>query len=355
MEFYYKITIVRSYNIIIAYGKWAGLFSSVEWRKSQSAADELFTKGLAQSTVRTYSSGVSRYLSYCREVGRAALPTNEELISGFVAKLAKEKLTYASIQTYLSAIRHHHIASGLGDPKIFQMSRLEYILKGIRREAAHSSAMKRSRDRQPLTPHSMKKLFEEWKKLPVVSDAKMLWAAACLAYFGFLRVGEFTSPTTKTFDKNAHLSMTDITVDNPAEPTMLFVRLKQSKTDQLRHGVTIVLGKSHKFPLCPLSAMLGYLVVRGRSEGPLFMWKDGTFLTRANFVTAVKEACVTAGLDAANFNGHSFRIGAATTAASRGMEDCMIKTLGRWESDSYQRYIKIPRQELANYTRILAS
>ena len=92
-----------------------------------------------------------------------------------------------------------------------------------------------------------------------------------------------------------------------------------------------------------------------RFVGPLFIWKDGLFLTRAKFVAAVKKSCEKAGLDASEFNGHSFRIGAASTAASRGMEDCMIKTLGRWESDAYQRHIKIPRKELADYTKILAS
>ena len=60
----------------------------------------------------------------------------------------------------------------------------------------------------------------------------------------------------------------------------------------------------------------------------------------------------TAGVDASDFSGHSFRIGAATTATSRGVEDNMIKTLGRWESDAYPRCIKIP---LAYFTKILAS
>lgn len=87
-----------------------------------------------------------------------------------------------------------------------------------------------------------------------------------------------------------------------------------------------MLRKSDQFPLCPLTAMLSYLVVRGNSAGPLFIWKDGLFLTRANFVAAVRQVLESAGLDASDFNGHNFRIGAATTAASRGMEDCMIKT-----------------------------
>ena len=68
----------------------------------------------------------------------------------------------------------------------------------------------------------------------------------------------------------------------------------------------------------------------------------------------VKKALEITGADASEFNGLSFRIGVASTAAANGMEDSLIKTLGRWECDAYQRYIKIPREELANYTSLLA-
>ena len=59
------------------------------------------------------------------------------------------------------------------------------------------------------------------------------------------------------------------------------------------------------------------------------------------------------GLQASEFTGHSFRIGAATTAARKGMEDSLIQTLGRWKSAAYLAYIKIPRQELAGVARRL--
>ena len=69
----------------------------------------------------------------------------------------------------------------------------------------------------------------------------------------------------------------------------------------------------------------------------------------------VKKALQLAGTDASDFNGRSFRIRAASTAAANGMEDSLIKILGKWENEVYQRYIKIPRQELANYTVMLSS
>ena len=40
-------------------------------------------------------------------------------------------------------------------------------------------------------------------------------------------------------------------------------------------------------------------------------------------------------VDQRKYCGHSFLIGAATTAATKGIEDSVIKTLGRWESVAY--------------------
>ena len=47
------------------------------------------------------------------------------------------------------------------------------------------------------------------------------------------------------------------------------------------------------------------------------------------------------GLEAEQYAGHSFRIGAATTA---DVNDALIKTLGRWKSDAYTLYVRVPRK-----------
>lgn len=70
---------------------------------------------------------------------------------------------------------------------------------------------------------------------------------------------------------------------------------------------------------------------------------------------AIRTALNSAGVDQQKYCGHSFRIGAATTAAARGIEDSVIKTLGRWESVAYLQYVRIPREQLSGVTCQLAA
>ena len=61
------------------------------------------------------------------------------------------------------------------------------------------------------------------------------------------------------------------------------------------------------------------------SEGKApFCFIDERFLTRQRFVDEVRKALHQAGIDQPKYCGHSFCIGAATTTATRGMEDSLI-------------------------------
>ena len=78
------------------------------------------------------------------------------------------------------------------------------------------------------------------------------------------------------------------------------------------------------------------------------MLKNGRPLSRETLVRKLREALGSIGVDVSCYSGHSFRIGAATTAASVGIEDSLIKTLGRWESAAYLLYVRVPRDKLAS-------
>ena len=72
-------------------------------------------------------------------------------------------------------------------------------------------------------------------------------------------------------------------------------------------------------------------------------------VTREVFVDKVRSALSILGYDASIYAGHSFRIGAATTAAEHGIEDSVIKMLGRWESSAYQLYVRTSGRRLRQY------
>ena len=85
--------------------------------------------------------------------------------------------------------------------------------------------------------------------------------------------------------------------------------------------------------------MLPYLAVRGTRPGPLFVTEKGMPLTRQIFSSKIDNVLTRLHIDPIQYNTHSFRIGAATTAAQACIADSHFKTLGRWKSDAFQRYV----------------
>ena len=77
-------------------------------------------------------------------------------------------------------------------------------------------------------------------------------------------------------------------------------------------------------------------------------------LSKSKFVDHVRDGLRKANLPAQDYAGHSFRIGAATTAAVMGLEDSAIQTLGKWESSSFRRYIRQDPHFLASVSPTLA-
>ena len=77
-----------------------------------------------------------------------------------------------------------------------------------------------------------------------------------------------------SFDPNQHLSLKDVTTDRKECPNCIYVRKKESKTDPFRAGVAVYLHKTGQ-RLCPVVALLSFLVVRGKEDGPLFQLRGG--------------------------------------------------------------------------------
>ena len=245
------------------------------------------------------------------------------------------------------------ITLGLPEPREFSsLPCLRLVQAGIQRVYAEQEKQV-ARIRLPITPSILRKMHGYWNTQASDPDVRMLWAASALFFFGFFRSGEITVPSLSSYRASHHLSWGDVAIDNPTTPEILRVRIKRSKTDQLGKGADVYVGKTG-CSICPVAAVLSYMATRGDKEGAIFQFHNGQPLTKAQFTQRVRSTLQAVGLPCEDFSGHSFRIGAATAAARAGIEDSMIRTLGRWSSSAYLMYIRIPSVQLARFSQSLA-
>ena len=226
---------------------------------------------------------------------------------------------------------------------------LRLLLRGIKRTIGLSS-----RRRLPITMSVMRQLKGALADdLQIASQDKlMLWSAFTLAFFGFLRSSEFTSPSPTHFNPLVHLACSDISFTSDGS---LVLQLKASKTDPFRMGCSITLAPSGR-SVCAVRAMHHYLAHRppGNST-PLYIFSSGQFLTRDKVTAILRLQLQHLGFATESYAPHSFRIGAATTAAEAGLPPWLIQTLGRWSSNCYTQYIRTPASILHTVPAQLAA
>ena len=199
--------------------------------------------------------------------------------------------------------------------------------------------------RLPITPMLLRRLRDHWGS-GESGHNEVLWAVACICFFGFFRLGELLNP-------GGRLKWEDISFDHPSKPTMMKIHLSTSKCDQYGHGTDVFIGQTSN-ALCPITACLAFLRVRGTEPGPFFVTRDGNPVRKEKFIAEVRKVLARTGLCPEQYAGHSFRIGAATAAAIAGVEDSTIQTLGRWNSAAFLTYIRTPARQLAAVSTTIA-
>ena len=279
-------------------------------------------------------------------------PVTEHLLCCFAVHVADEGLSPQTVKAYLAAVRNTQLSLGLPDPRDqSSLAILKRVQAGICRSRASRPQTRKAR--LPITAVLMARI-----KTALESSANpekcLLWAVCCSAFFGFFRLGELLPPSRSGVDPAGYLTWGDVAVDNQEKPTMVRFHLRRSKTDQFGRGADIVVGRTGR-NLCPVTAVLHYISRSGEHSGPFFLTSQKLPLTKPEFVAEVRKVLETLGLPAESYAGHSFRIGAATTAALVGMEDSSIQLLGRWQSAAFLRYIRTPQDRLAALSTSLAT
>ena len=283
-------------------------------------------EAIATSTRATYTSAHRSFIHFaimyhCLGPDSSLLPASEDTLMLFTTFLAST-LKPQSIKVYLFGVRNLHLEHGFPDP-LPDALQLRCLLRGIKRLKGAS------RDtRLPVTP-SLLRRFHCLLHLAHYNHI-MLWAAILVAFFGFLRSSELLA-----------LQHEDILRRSEG----FHIIIKASKTDPFRHGVTVKLSFSGDSTLCAVTALDRLLAVSPSRQGLLFCFENKTPLTRRHLNTLIRELASCTGICSQQYSSHSFRIGAASTAAAAGIPDWNIQALGRWSSDCYQRYIHLPNTD----------
>lgn len=209
---------------------------------------------------------------------------------------------------------------------------IKKLLKGIQNVKGKADC------RLPITRDILHKIIMATDHVvPSFPKAVMCKAMFLLAFHGFLRVGEFT--TTASNDSSHVLQVGDAQFSDDGSSLLVTITFYKHSAQQ---PITLDISRATNPLLCPVRTLRTYLDTYGHTVGPLFQFMDGKPVPYAFFMKTLDALLSFLGLDRRLYRGHSFRIGAATTAAANGVSEIVIQKMGRWKSDAVKRYIRMP-------------
>ena len=312
------------------------LNDNVIWCILEEQKQNFLRNSLAPNTVKLYTTGLRHYIRFCREINTNLLPLNEVILENFCVALSS-RVRAKSIKNYLCGIQL--FASINGDAaRIKDMVKVHYVIRGVKRS---QGAWHKRPPKAPITFAQLKCILAHISTFVSVHNKYMMSAAVLTAFFGLLRVSEYTTDSPHIYDPLVHLCLNDVSINFHRQ--LLLVTIKASKTDPFREGLQIRLTATNHH-LCPVTAMVRFLAVRGQQQGPLFRFENGRFLTRSH-VTAILKVCFPG---VVTISTHSFRRGGASALAASGVPQYVIQIMGRWRSDAFLRYVELPDTFFSN-------
>lgn len=294
----------------------------------------LIDKSFTPATHAAYQQGLVAFQDFCSIHGISSqLPTTEQNVARFVAYMSLSGKAAATAKNYLAGLSAYHKINSLPDPTNTFLIRT--LLRGLTRSSAKGD------NRYPITLERLQAL------LPTLSlvckdtyEACLFKAAFSLAFFGFLRVSEMLGQTSTGGSRRGPLQLKDVSIDLVS----LSVKLSGSKTNQTGRPEMVIIHKEFKNQeFCPINLMEKYVQAHPKNSNTLFVHFNGSPVTRYQFQAVLKKSAHCLKWQVSGFTSHSFRIGAATSAAAKGVPVEEIMRKGRWKSAAVASYIRLDR------------
>ena len=203
-------------------------------------AQRYFKQSVSKSTINAYKRAWSQYVTFSQLSGvdnyiNLCNSELEDHVVLFATHCASQlHLSSQTIKGYMSGISFHYLLSSKNTSPLtysngLPFRKLDMVLKGIKRTCGGNGGK-----REPITLDMLCKFIKVLKNgLYGHYVDTMLAAVFCVAFFGFLRCGEFTTKSD-TFDPSMGLCIDDLKIE---ENRSLTLHLKASKTDVLKKKV----------------------------------------------------------------------------------------------------------------------
>ena len=280
----------------------------------------------ANNTLRAYKSDFNDFRLFCAQNGFKSLPSEAKIISLYLTQLSTKEVKISTIKRRLVSIGVIHRLKGhYLDPK---HPLIVENLMGIKRRKGSIQNGKK-----PLLINNLKKVInvidqQKKEKIKILRDRTII----LIGFSGGFRRNEIVS-----------LDFDDLDFVEEG----LKINIKRSKTDQFGAGSTKGLPYFENSQYCPVVSIQKWIEISKINSGAIFRrFTKGSNLsekrlTDQTVALLIKEYLDLAGIDSANYSGHSLRSGFATSAAEAGVDERTIMAMtGHKSTEMVRRYIK---------------
>lgn len=276
----------------------------------------------APATLRAYRADWNVFTAWCVAAGLDTLPASPSTVALYLAAEADAGRKVSTISRRLAAIAKAHQAVGFDSPASLKHAAVAEVWGGVRRVKGVAQTVK-----APAVVDTLRAMLGQ---VPDNRQGLRDRALLLLGFAGAFRRSELVG-----------LMVADVDIQRDG----LVVSLRRSKTDQQGQGRKVGIPYGSRPETCPVRAVQGWLEA-ARPAGPLFCsinrhGQVGAALTAQSVALVVKRHTAAAGLDAAQFSGHSLRAGLATAAAVAGVsERAIMNQTGHRSAAMVRRYIR---------------
>jgi integrase len=274
---------------------------------------EFNRRARAAATLRAYSTDWAQFEAWCVMHSLRSLPADQRAVALYLTHLADTCAT-ATIERKLTSISVAHRKAREDSPRKSVL--VADTMEGIRRTLGVEQAKKK-----PARTDDVRALVATLDLgRPIgVRDRAIL-------VVGF--AGAFRRSEVAAFDLP----------DLEERGRWLYARVKRSKGDQQGKGQTVAIPAGNDELTCPLRALRDWLTLAPITEGPVFrsVTKGGLVkprrLSPRDVARIVKRTAERAGMNPADYAGHSLRSGFITSAAEADVHERHIMRHSRHKS-----------------------